>query len=65
MNAGNEAAVEAFLNGKISFTDIHMVTREVVNGTMFVAHPELSDIIRTDETARVCAAEVINKFTAK
>lgn len=65
MNAGNEAAVEAFLNGKISFTDIHRVTRDVVNGTMFVAHPELSDIIRTDETARVCADEVINKFTAK
>ena len=65
MNAGNEIAVEAFLNGKISFTQIHKVTKEVVNGTMFVAQPKLSDILNTDKTARIFAAEIVNKFTAK
>ena len=65
MNAGNEIAVEAFLNGKISFTQIHKVTQEVVNGTMFAAQPKLSDILDTDKTARILAADIVKKFTAK
>ncbi|MDD2491605.1 MAG: 1-deoxy-D-xylulose-5-phosphate reductoisomerase, partial [Bacteroidales bacterium] len=65
MNAANELAVEAFLRSDIQFTSIHKVTQEVVNGTMFVAKPKLSDIIDTDRTARIEAAEIINKLKAK
>ena len=65
MNAANEVAVEAFLRSEIKFTSIHKVAQEVVNGTMFVAKPKLSDIIDTDRTARIEAAEIINKLKAK
>lgn len=65
MNAGNEIAVEAFLNGIVPFASIHKITQEVVNGTKFVAVPTLSDIFNTDRAAREFAAEILKKFKAK
>jgi 1-deoxy-D-xylulose-5-phosphate reductoisomerase len=64
MNAANEVAVEAFLNGQISFTQIHKITREVVDGTMFVANPKLEEIIITNAEARALALTILKKHKA-
>ena len=64
MNAANEVAVDAFLRGLISFTTIHKITAEVTSGTMFVAEPQLEDIIKTDAGARAFAIEILKKYKA-
>lgn len=64
MNAANEVAVEAFLNGQISFTQIHKITREVVDGTMFVANPKLEEIIITNAEARALALTILKTHKA-
>ena len=64
MNAANEVAVDAFLSGRISFTSIHKITAEVISGTMFVAEPQLEDIIKTDAGARAFALEILKKHKA-
>lgn len=64
MNAANEVAVDAFLSGRVSFTSIHKITAEVISGTMFVAEPQLEDIIKTDAGARAFALEILKKHKA-
>ncbi len=53
LNAANEAAVEAFLNREISFTDIVVANREILAQHNFDAQPSLGDLIAADQWARM------------
>jgi len=65
MNAANEIAVEAFLNGKIQFVSIPKIIENVIIGTEFVAEPTLEDISKTNDKARALASSIINKHTTR
>ncbi|MEE2639308.1 MAG: 1-deoxy-D-xylulose-5-phosphate reductoisomerase [Planctomycetota bacterium] len=52
LNAANEAAVEAFLDGRIQFLDITKACREVMNHHEFNTNPDLDELFRLDGWAR-------------
>jgi len=52
LNAANEVAVDRFLNGTLSFTDIPRVSRSVLDAHDFDPAPGLTDLIRLDAWAR-------------
>ncbi|CAN2045580.1 1-deoxy-D-xylulose 5-phosphate reductoisomerase [Candidatus Magnetomoraceae bacterium gMMP-1] len=52
LNAANEAAVHAFLEEKIAFSDIPKLIQKVMEKHEAVQHPELSDILEADAWAR-------------
>jgi 1-deoxy-D-xylulose-5-phosphate reductoisomerase len=56
LNAANEIAVEAFINGKIAFPDISGVVRRAMERHQAVAHPTLPQILEADAWARAEAA---------
>lgn len=56
LNAANEVAVEAFLNGRISFPGIWQTVERVMNAHDVVAHPPLQALIEADAWARRAAA---------
>jgi 1-deoxy-D-xylulose-5-phosphate reductoisomerase len=62
LNAANEVSVKAFLNEKISFTDIAVINEQVMGQIHYVIHPELDDYIASDKTARIYAEEMILKM---
>lgn len=54
LNAANEVAVAAFLQGRIGFYDISAINEKCLRGLNFVAEPSLDDIFLTnEETARI------------
>ena len=60
MNAANEVAVAAFLQGQIGFADIPDIISTAVFRTPFVAKPSLEDIFATHEQAIAIAREMTN-----
>jgi 1-deoxy-D-xylulose-5-phosphate reductoisomerase len=56
LNAANEVAVEAFVNGKIKFPQISGTVRRVMDAHQVVAHPALDRILEADAWARAEAA---------
>jgi 1-deoxy-D-xylulose-5-phosphate reductoisomerase len=52
MNASNEAAVELFLQQKISFLKISEITERALTKQRPKRSPDLRDIIEADQTAR-------------
>jgi 1-deoxy-D-xylulose-5-phosphate reductoisomerase len=52
LNAANEVAVSAFLDGQIPFPRIWQVVEAVMNQHASVAHPSLDAILRADQSAR-------------
>ena len=63
MNAADEVAVEAFLDGGISFTDIfRTVTDTFARMHTASAARSLDDIIGADREARAKAKEIINRI---
>ena len=52
LNAANEAAVEAFLNQQISFTDIVAACREILDNHNFEPNPTLDTLMVQDQWAR-------------
>ncbi|WP_262695111.1 1-deoxy-D-xylulose-5-phosphate reductoisomerase [Kordiimonas aquimaris] len=63
LNAANEIAVEAFLNKKISFTDISSVVQEVLGKNDMKAPHSLSMVFEIDENARRNAENtILNSF---
>ena len=57
LNAANEIAVEAFLDGRLAFLDIPQVIEDVLTGMpVFEAH-QLADILQADSGARSLARE--------
>lgn len=64
MNSANETAVEAFLQGRIRFTDIPKIIEETLEKYQFIEKPGLEAIFCTDFEARRIAAKIIcNKFS--
>ncbi len=57
LNAANEVAVEAFLNGKISFPGIWQAVERVMTEHQVIAHPNLEALIEADAWARRTASE--------
>ena len=60
LNAANEAAVAAFLDNEISFTDIVAACREILDNHHFESNPSLETLLAQDRWAR----EEINKWIA-
>ena len=60
MNAANEVAVAAFLQGKIPFSAIPEVITGAMFRTPFIAEPSLEDIFATHEQAMALARETTN-----
>ena len=52
LNAANEAAVAAFLEGELHFTEIVPACKSVLESHNFVARPSLDDLTRLDRWAR-------------
>lgn len=61
-NAANEVAVEAFLSGEISFTEITSVVMEVTNGISCKEVRSLSDILEQDLLGRQAAKKAIRSL---
>lgn len=59
MNAANEEAVAAFLEGRIRFTDIPVIIEKTLAGAGFEAKPDLETIYSTNFESRRIAAELI------
>ena len=59
LNAANEVAVEAFLNGALAFTDIPRVIEDVLGDTTISSATTLHDVIVADSIARLAARERI------
>ena len=59
LNAANEVAVKAFMEGKISFYGISDLIEHCLNGAAFVAEPSLEDIFETHEQTIRIAQELI------
>ncbi len=60
LNAANETAVEAFLAGKLAFTQIAVTVEETMNRTALPAAPRtLDDVLMIDAYARNAAGDVM------
>ena len=59
LNAANEVAVAAYLQGRISFYGIPQLLEKVCAGVNFVAAPSLDDIFGTDAEAAARARELL------
>jgi 1-deoxy-D-xylulose-5-phosphate reductoisomerase len=63
MNAANEEAVQAFLDERISLTDIPLVIEEVMDAHESVPVESLSVVLETDSRARRAAQTAIERIT--
>src|SRR6266513_2887528 len=59
MNAANEVAVAAFLNGRLRFPQIWLTVAQVMDRHRTVAHPDLDAILAADQWARAEATAAI------
>lgn len=65
MNAANEIAVEAFLNKRIGFTDIHRVVAGVMEEDMPPQPASIEDVLAADRWARKLAVDMIKKIDSR
>lgn len=65
LNAANEIAVQAFIDGKIGFGDLIPVVENVLSVHVGVTLPVLEDYIEADAWARRFAAETIDRVGSK
>lgn len=61
LNAANEVAVAAFLEGKLKFTDISAVIDSVLQSHQVVVMDSLQAVMRADAWARECAMLVVQR----
>lgn len=59
LNAANEVAVEAFVEGKLKFPGIWKLVERVMTEHCLVEHPDLPTILEADHWARKKAVELI------
>lgn len=59
LNAANEVAVAAFLDGKIGFTRIAVLVEDALNRFAQPAPRSLDEVLCVDEEARAVAASMI------
>jgi len=60
LNAANEMAVAAFLENRVSFTNIPEIIKKTMESHAVVPSPTLGDILEADQWAREEAMELIN-----
>ena len=65
LNAANEIAVEAFLDGKLGFTSIPVVIEKAMNGHAVESVSTLEIVRRVDRWARTYARERAGEFAGK
>lgn len=58
-NSANEAAVAAFLNGRITFPEISRVTHNVLDTDWSAAPENISQVLEADKQAKEIAEEII------
>lgn len=63
LNAANEKAVAAFLQGRISFIDMPVLAEKVMTLSPFIESPSLEDLVKTHDAASAIADEVIGSFS--
>lgn len=59
INAANEIAVSAFLNGKIAFNDIYKIIEKTLIKIEYIKEPLLQDYIETNAVSRQYASALI------
>lgn len=59
LNAANEVAVRAFLDGRIKFTDIARLNENALTKARFVEKPNLAQLSESDSEAREITNEII------
>lgn len=64
LNAANEMAVAAFLQGRLRFIDISVVIAAVLDHISSEPVSSLDDVLALDEQARSCARDVISRCAA-
>jgi 1-deoxy-D-xylulose-5-phosphate reductoisomerase len=64
MNAANEVAVEAFLNGAISFPRIWGLVEEVMTDHVAVNSPSLEALLEADLEARAAARAGVERVAS-
>jgi 1-deoxy-D-xylulose-5-phosphate reductoisomerase len=62
LNAANEIAVAAFLDGRIRFDQIHKVNAQTLQSASFVSPESLEDLIALDEMARSFAMAAVSQL---
>jgi 1-deoxy-D-xylulose-5-phosphate reductoisomerase len=62
LNAANEIAVEAFLNGQVRFTDIPIIIERCMDETVVKKADSLKIILEVDQLARILSNEIIVKL---
>jgi 1-deoxy-D-xylulose-5-phosphate reductoisomerase len=63
MNAANEEAVQAFIDGRLSLTGIPLVIAAVMDGHRTQTLKDLATVLDTDRTARLSAITEIEKLS--
>lgn len=61
LNAANEVAVDAFLNGKSGFVEMSSIIEQTISKVTFIEKPSFLDYIETDKEARAVAASFFRK----
>jgi 1-deoxy-D-xylulose-5-phosphate reductoisomerase len=64
LNAADEVAVAAFLDGAVPFPGIPRTIEKVLNATSSHAPASIQDVLAADEAARECARGVIARHAA-
>lgn len=64
LNAANEVAVAAFLEGAIGFLDIAMIVEDVLNRYSAPEPRQIDDVLEADAQARRMAGQVMERLTA-
>jgi 1-deoxy-D-xylulose-5-phosphate reductoisomerase len=65
LNAADEVAVEAFLNGKIGFSDIPRVISSVLNETKAVRPESIKRVLEMDAAARQAAKRQVESLESR
>ena len=65
LNAANEMAVEAFLDGRIRFTDIPRVISETLDAVPVMPLSTLDDVLVADAQARAKSAAIVERLLGK
>ena len=62
MNAANEEAVFAFLDGKIKLYQIYEITKQIFDAHEVIKNPTIDDIFEVDERVRNLTKILINSL---
>jgi 1-deoxy-D-xylulose-5-phosphate reductoisomerase len=60
LNAANEVAVQAFLDGRVKFTDMPVIIEKAIRKVDLIKDPNLEDLIKTNSEARRITESLIS-----